>query len=364
MTLVGITFLFAMAEKNGSVDQLVHGAARLVGHHALAMPWLVFVVAAILTSVGALGPAAVAIIAPIALRFAAHHRINPLLMGLMTIHGAQAGGFSPISIYGGITNQVVERAGLVGDPTFLFLASLLFNAAIAIVIFFLFGGARLARAGGGAGDDVEPAMARSAADPALHRERLFTFIGLGALAVGALLFDLHIGFMAISVAAVLAIIAPRSQAGAVQSVSWPTILLICGIITYISVMEKVGTVAYVGHAITMISLPLIAALMLCYMGGVISAFASSVALLGIIIPLAVPFLAEGHVAMVPTVAAIAISTTIVDTSPFSTNGALVVANAEAETRNRVFRQLLAYSAVITLVGPLLAWAVLVLPSSL
>ena len=33
-------------------------------------------------------------------------------MGLMVVHGAQAGGFSPISIYGGITNGVVAKAGL------------------------------------------------------------------------------------------------------------------------------------------------------------------------------------------------------------------------------------------------------------
>ena len=34
-------------------------------------------------------------------------------MGLMVIHGAQAGGFSPISIYGGITNRIVEKAELL-----------------------------------------------------------------------------------------------------------------------------------------------------------------------------------------------------------------------------------------------------------
>ena len=71
-----------------------------------------FVIAAVLTSVGAVSPGAVAIIAPIALGFATQYKISPLLMGLMVIHGAQAGGFSPISIYGGITNGVVAKAGL------------------------------------------------------------------------------------------------------------------------------------------------------------------------------------------------------------------------------------------------------------
>ena len=40
------------------------------------------------------------IVAPIALGFAVRYRINPVLMGLMVVNGATAGGFSPISIFG------------------------------------------------------------------------------------------------------------------------------------------------------------------------------------------------------------------------------------------------------------------------
>lgn len=62
-----------------------------------------FLVAASITGFGTLGPAAVAILVPVALSFAVQYRIHPVKIGLMVIHGAQAGGFSPISIYGGIT---------------------------------------------------------------------------------------------------------------------------------------------------------------------------------------------------------------------------------------------------------------------
>ena len=65
--------------------------------------------------------------------------------------------------------------------------------------------------------------------------------------------------------------------------------------------------------------------------------------------------------VVGVVCAIAISTTIVDTSPFSTNGALVVANAPEAERDTVLRRLLIYSAVIAIVGPVLAWLSLVVP---
>jgi hypothetical protein len=57
---------------------------------------------------------------------------------------------------------------------------------------------------------------------------------------------------------------------------------------------------------------------------------------------------------------------IVDVSPFSTNGALVMANAQGVDRDAFFRQfliygILIYSILMVLVGPALAWVVLVLP---
>jgi hypothetical protein len=61
------------------------------------------------------------------------------------------------------------------------------------------------------------------------------------------------------------------------------------------------------------------------------------------------------------IAALAVATTVVDVSPFSTNGALVLANAHSVDRDRFYRQMLRYSAVVIVAGPLLAWAVLVFP---
>jgi len=124
LTLVGITYLFAIAQKNGTIDLLVHWAVKAVRGHIVAIPWVMFVITAVLTAFGALGPAAVAIIGPVALRFAKQYNINPLMMGLLVIHGAQAGGFSPISVYGSITNGVVQKAGLEVTEMAVFLTSL------------------------------------------------------------------------------------------------------------------------------------------------------------------------------------------------------------------------------------------------
>lgn len=359
VTLVGITYLFAIAQNNGTIDWIVRQAVRSVRGHTAAIPWVMFFVTALLTGVGAVSPGAVAIIAPVALRFSQQYRINPLLMGLMVIHGAQGGGFSPMSVYGGITNQVVQRAQLPGSDMHLFIASLCFNLIVAVVIFFVLGGRGLLTRGA---DQPVPADASDVAgSKRLTFQQVLTLIGLVALGIGALVFELNVGLVAITIAVVLTILFPKDQARAVEQIHWSTVLLICGVVTYIAVVQKAGAVAWVGESVSKAGAPLIGALLLCYVGGIVSAFASTVGVLGAIIPLAVPLLLLGQIDAVSVVAALAISSSIVDVSPFSTNGALVLASAHGIDRAVLYRQLLTYSAVIVASAPLAAWAGLVLP---
>ncbi len=376
IVLVGITFLFGIAKSNGTIDWLIRLSVRAVRGHLAAIPWVMFGVAATLTAIGAVSPAAVAIVAPIALGFAAQYKINPLLMGAVVVHGAQAGGFSPISVYGSIVNGVVQEHGLPQDEVFLFLASLLVNLLIAGVVFVAFGGLKLLRAApvaiASAGPSTTGGRPRIAggspeADAALPDHAVarptpyqaLTLFGLVGLVGLTLAFDLDVGFVAITIAVVLALFSQTAAKEAVGEITWSVVLLICGVLTYVGVLEAIGTIDYVGNAVADVGAPLIAALLLCYIGAIVSAFASSVGVLGATIPLAVPFLLAGDVGAIGFVAALAVASTIVDVSPFSTNGALVVANAQNVDREAFFRTLLVYGAVITLVAPLLVWLLFV-----
>jgi hypothetical protein len=81
--------------------------------------------------------------------------------------------------------------------------------------------------------------------------------------------------------------------------------------------------------------------------------------LGAFIPLAVPFLLQGEVGAIGTVAALAVASTVVDVSPYSTNEALVLANAKEVDQDAFYRQLLIYGAIVAAVAPLLVWLALV-----
>lgn len=396
LTIVGVTYLFAIAQNNGTIDLLVRGAVKLVGSRVALIPWVMFAITAVITAVGALSPAAVAIIAPIALSFAGKYKISPLLMGMMVIHGAQAGGFSPIAVYGVTVNGILAKTDLAFSPTALFLSSFIFNLVIAVVLFVVLGGRNLlsskvghfveqaaearmavsvgAKAAGGdvpfkgfgsgmygprdpAGDGITATKERSERIP-----QLVTVAGLIVLAVVALGFKMDVGFVSITIAIVLALVSPAAQKGAINKISWSTVLLICGMLTFVGVLEEAGTIKFVSSGVAGMGMPLLAALIICFIGAVVSAFASSTAILAALIPLAVPFLSTGEIGAVGVICALAVSATIVDVSPFSTNGALVLANApEGVDKDQFYKRILGYSGAVIVAGPVLAWLALVVP---
>ncbi|MFI5622873.1 SLC13 family permease [Nocardioides sp. NPDC051685] len=383
LTLIGVTYLFAIARNNGTVDLIVSSAVRAVGGRVALIPWVMFAVTALLTAMGAASPAACAIIGPVALGFAGRYKINPLMMGMFVVHGAQGGGFSPISIYGTITNSVMVDNGLPASEMTVFLTSLVVNLIMATILFFALGGRALmnmrldpdeaANAAAGVPGDLNeggvtvPArgygtVAPTGTKPGIRTEQVLTLAAFVIVAAIALFFDKNIGFASITAATVLAALSPSQHKDAIRQIAWPTVLLVAGVSTYATILNTAGSPEFVGGWAAGLGVAAIGALILCYVGGVVSAFASSTALLPIIIPIAVPLIAEGGISAAMFVAALAISSTIVDVSPFSTNGALMLANRpESITEERYYKQILGYSVIVVLVGPLLVWATMVLP---
>ncbi|MFM9432844.1 SLC13 family permease [Arthrobacter sp. MP_2.3] len=353
LTIIGVTYFFSMAQRNGSIDIIVQTCVRLVRGKTMLLPWVFFLLAAALTALGTFSPAAVALLAPAALGLAYESRIHPVLMGAFVINGAHAGGFSPLSVAGVLVHDIALKNGFPISQGGLFTASFALNfilSALTIVLFALLGKLRDKHANEYAGLDT-PRTGRPGG------QQIFTLVLIAAILVCTLGFHLPIGFVALSAGLLLAFV--KEHKTFIGGVSWSTVLLVAGMITYVSLLQHVGVIDTLAEMALALGAPLLIALVLCYVIGVGSAFASSTALLTAFIPMAGPLLATSSLSASGTVAALAIAATVVDVSPFSTDGALVVANARDNDRQRVYRQLMMYAGGVVLVAPALAWALLV-----
>ncbi len=365
LTLVGLTYLFGFAQNNGAIDVLVHWCVKLVRGRVAAAPWIFFFLTAGLIAFGALF--AVAIIAPLALRFARKNGLNTFMTGLLVVHGARAGAFSPISVYGVFINDYLTKNGFESTPFILFIAPFLFNLVFALVDWLVMRN-RPGPVAAGDRDIADPSSGSSAGSVAVATKltsfQLVTLIGLAVMAVSVIGFGWDIGIVTITIGVVLATLSPKDGKAALAKVSWPIVVLITGVLSYIHILEEAGTVSWVSDAIMGLGVPLLAALLLFYLAGFVSALASSLGIIGVVIGLAGPFLASGDVHVAGFVAALAISATIVAISPFSTNGAMLLANVDASVRDQYYRKMLVYAGLMCLIGPGLAWLVMVIPTML
>jgi Dicarboxylate carrier protein MatC N-terminus len=370
--LTGVTYLFGIAVQNGTVSWIVDKSVSAVGRRRSLVPWAVFVVAALPAMAGALGSTGVALLAPLAMRLGERYEIDRRMIGLMVVHGAAAGNFSPLNVLGAMVHQAVNSRGLTMSFTTLFFANLLCNVALGAVIVWLFRGrvpSSAAAAYEGATVNRVAAAAPSERSESRGSEsrgdsnaaRVSTVLALLAVAVVSLGFGLSIGFVAFCAAAILHLAFPTSSSGAERHIAWGVVLLVCGVVMYVAALQRYGTVTAIGEAITGMGRPLFAALLLCGIGAVTSAFASSAGILGAMLPLAAPFMMQGLVGTTGFVTALALSATLVDATPFSTVGALAVANASEQERKHVYRGMLAWGAAMVIIAPLLTWLVFVVP---
>ncbi|MDN4075437.1 SLC13 family permease [Fictibacillus terranigra] len=367
--IVGLTYLFAIIQKSGLVDLMADSGLRLVKGNLGLVPWLIFMLSLILASVGTYGIAVVSLVGPIGLKIAYKYKISPLLMSIMIILGMQAGSFSPLNVFGIIVNGGMQARDLPHSPALLLINCLIYFGLVAMIAFIIFGGLRFFK-------EKKTTLAFVATSAEViqtdrdelteKREGIFNLykgaclaaiVVLGILSIG---FEINIGFAAILVGLVLALIAPGKQEGILKEMPWGVILLVMGIVTYVGVMEKIGVMDYVTGLIADMGNPLLATLAVSYVGGFVSAFASTTGFLASIIPIATPILQDPSLSSNNVISAISASSSIVDLSPLSSAGAILLANVQGIKDRVFFRQLLLTTGVFIALGPGLAWLLFVL----
>ena len=405
--LVGVTYFFSIAQANGTIDRIIEMAITKVGDRAFFLPIAFFALTIGISAMGS--PLAGLVMAPIGMPLAKRYGIDRMLMGIAIGSGLSAGGFAPTSLFGIVTYGTARAAGIDLDPLVLFSVALGTNLLLLAAAYVMFGGFKLlnTRTADGFGTQLPSfsanrptpshpferegniARGKQAAvqvlDPAsapdvpasevpasaskLNRNQIITVLCMAGLVLTVILMSVlgsnpDIGVLCFAFASVLTLCDPQSGKSAVAKIDWSTVLLVGGIITFVGVLQTMGAVALLGEAAGAVGTPLLAALVICGIGGLISAFASTTGMLAALVPLALPLVASGDIAGWAVIAALGVCSSIVDVSPFSTVGATFVATVNADERPRITRLLTRWGLSMVVVGPLLLVGALVVRSSL
>lgn len=384
--IVGITALFAVAQLNGTLDWLLDGMLRLVGGRVLLVALVPFLIGAVLTAIGTLPAAATAVVAPVALGLAARYGISPLVAAVLGITGIISGLLSPLAVYGTSARRLGDtlEIGLPDSaPVVFFLGGLV--AGLAVAAGCLLVGLRTGAVPRGrvsptapgttpttfvagpaqAGPETGPGTA-SKAGPETESEaeatgravspaaaRVLTLTCLAAVVVLSVGFDANIGYLGLTAAVVQQIVLRLEPGEIVSRIPWNIVLLVGGLLTYVGLMQDLGAFARISDLLRVEGAPLLSLLVLCYIAGITSFAASSIAVFATTMPLVPAVVAEGA-SPVGAVLAVALASILVDINPLGITGGLILGAARPDDRPRLFRHLLTYGAVSVVVGPALA----------
>ena len=356
--IVGVTYLFAIARANGTIDYVVGRLVRAIRGNRLLAMWVLFVLTFVPTALGSLGPASVAMIAPIAVNVAERYGFSSRTAGLIVMSGSSAGNFSPLNPLGVVVTGASDEFNLDVEILHVFLANVVVNLIVAVVVMSTFA-RREAKTMVPVADGEGSSPSAGALDRTLQQgesltltlDRAMTLTAILVVAVLAMGFDFDIGLTGITAAVVLHLAFPKSSAGADAKITWGVVFLVGGIVMYVSALQRFGTIDYFGDKIAEIGTPLMAAFLLALVAAIVSALASSTGTVVALLPLAVPFLATGELSVLGMVVAITVCATVVDASPFSSSGAMMIANTAEDKRETTFRGLLTWGALMVAVSP-------------
>jgi di/tricarboxylate transporter len=366
--VAGVTYFFGIAQLNGTLDRVMAWLLARTGARRAIVPVVFFGLAALMAAMGS--PQAGLATGPVGMSAARRARVDAALMAIAINSGICAGSFAPTSLFGAITYGVAQQAGIDVSTFVLLAVATGANLALFAVASMVFSRAPRATTDGTAlsgtavSRSAEPPVPASRTGPMQPHQTatLLCLLGLVPGIIGSALvgYQVDIGVVLLALGVLLALLDPSPGARAFARIDWSTAFVVCGIVTYVAVLQKLDAVNLLGRQAMAIGTPFLAALVICMIAALVSAFASTTGVLAALVPMAVPLASSGAVPGWALITTLGVSATIVDASPFSNTGATLVASAPEEDRPRLRVMLLRWSMAMVVVGPVVLLPLLLL----
>jgi di/tricarboxylate transporter len=349
LTLAGVTLLFALAEVNGTLTRVAMAALRLTRGRVALVPWMFFLIACTISSVGPGAVASVALVVPMAMAVGARAGLSPFLTALMVANGANAGNLSPFSAVGIIANTKMAGIGLGGHEAKVWAANFLAHVLVAIAAYLALGGMRPQ---GEASASADSGDTDAGASPA-RAGHWITIAIISVWIVGIVGFALPLGPSAFAAAVVLIVLRAADETAAVKRMPWNAILMVAGMSVLVAVLEATGGMALFTTLLAKLATAGTLHGVMAFVTGLISTYSSTS---GVVLPTFLPTI-PGLVKQVgggdPLTIALSINVgaSIVDVSPLSTLGALCIAAVvDPHQAPDLFRKLMIWGLSMVLVG--------------
>jgi di/tricarboxylate transporter len=361
LMLTSMTYLFALANENKTLQQLTNRMVRLVRGKPTLLPLIFFGMSFALAAAGPGNIAAVALMAPVGMIMAYQTKQSLLLMAIMICTGANSGAFSPIAPTGIIATGILHQINMNQSnlPWIIFAASAAIQSITAFAAFFLFSFLQKSKV---SNSEILSVPTNKERLTPFTKNQKFTLVCLSLLLLSIIIFKLPLVLAACIAFVPMVIFNLADSEAAIKKMPWDAILLVTGISLLVSLLEKSGGITLATTLLVSISKVSYINAMLAFITGIISAYSSSS---GVVLPAFLPLVPKlieqlGGGDGFRMAIAIAVGSHMVDVSPLSTLGAICISSVPAIglVRNRLFRQLMIWGLSMSVVGAFLSYILL------
>lgn len=350
--MVGITYLFAIINSNGTLELLARKMVGMVGKKKALIPFVMYILGFLICAVGPGAIPSLAIIPVIAIPVAVSAGINPIMTAIIGDLGVMSGRMSPLTPEAAVVRELMEEQGLVGNTIPIMISLTITALIVAVLVYIYYKGWKVEKRE----DETEEAL------PKFNGKQWLSLAGLLILAVGVLFFSWNVGLTGFLVGSVLIVLGCGEEKKAIKGIPWNVILMVLGVGILMNVISLSGGIDIMVAGLEKIMGHRTAAMIMAITAGFMSFFSSG---LGVVFPTLIPTasgLASGlGVGAVELVTVIVIGGTVSGFTPISTTGALIMAgvaqqeNAEEKfPQNRLFVELFAVSFIALAVLAIMA----------
>ncbi len=347
--IAGISLLFAHLERSGALAWVVNGVFRAIGSRTVLLPWAGFLIAAALSTMGAFSTAPIALLVPIIAHVALKYPRHFFLMELAAIIGANSAGLSPLNPTGVVISTVAAHASVHYNKWLLWAISMVV-ATVVLIVLQVVGRVR--------GQNVGRMYARPAVEevhdpnaPVNNLYRAGAGLALVVFVVCVVGFQTDVGMTAMLMAALLQVVFPSDEVTLLRRIPWSSILLLCGLLTYLGLMQQIGTMTVIQKNLTDINNHVLLLLVVAYLTALLCNIESStLGVLGLMMPIVISIFG-GSSALTWILAAVAVPAALMVMNPIHVAGTLIIANSHEDDQPRLFRNLLGLAASLAVVVP-------------
>lgn len=350
--MVGITYLFAIINSNGTLELLAHKMVGMVGKKKALIPFVMYILGFLICAVEPGAIPSLAIIPVIAIPVAVSAGINPIMTAIIGDLGVMSGRMSPLTPEAAVVRELMEEQGIVGNTIPIMTGMTITALIVVVLVYIYYKGWKVEKRE----DETEEAL------PKFNGKQWLSLAGLLILAVGVLFFSWNVGLTGFLVGSVLIVLGCGEEKKAIKGIPWNVILMVLGVGILMNVISISGGIDIMVAGLEKIMGHRTAAMIMAITAGFMSFFSSG---LGVVFPTLIPTasgLASGlGVGAVELVTVIVIGGTVSGFTPISTTGALIMAgvaqqeNAEEKfPQNRLFVELFAVSFIALAVLAIMA----------